>query len=230
LSACKELDKYDLEYVEDPIQRTDSYSLSLIRKQVKTPFATDGDQFASNPRLFAVNAKLDPPAFDIILSSPQYYGGISGARNLASVCEALGLGLSLHTFAAEPPASQAAVLHIAASQPYMAYACDTTYGSTHYLDQCVATEDTAFKIEDGCIKVPNRPGLGFELDEDRMNEYHEVFEQSGGKGLSSNGDPFKPDWVPMIGAQTWISYPINEERYASWIKTSKRLGYSAEKF
>lgn len=42
--------------------------------------------------------------------------------------------------------------------------------------------DDALEIKDGQIKIPNRPGLGVNINEDKLAKAHELYEKLGFKG------------------------------------------------
>ena len=55
--------------------------------------------------------------------------------------------------------------------------------------------------EDGCIKVPTGPGLGVELDEEKMTKYERYFAEVGDYYARFHQDPRRPDWVPVVGGR-----------------------------
>jgi glucarate dehydratase len=53
--------------------------------------------------------------------------------------------------------------------------------------------------EDGCIRVPTGPGLGVELDEEKMEKYGRLCEEKGDYYARFHADPYRPDWYPTVG-------------------------------
>jgi glucarate dehydratase len=53
------------------------------------------------------------------------------------------------------------------------------------------------QYKDGAIALPSGPGLGVELDEDKLKQYQEYFKQTG--GYAYDRDPERPDWYSIAG-------------------------------
>jgi glucarate dehydratase len=174
----------DLEYLEDPTATLEG--MSQVRKAVSIPLATNmclvaWDQFAPGIRMRAV---------DVILSDLHYWGGFQQNRKMIAVAEAFNLGIGMHSDR-ELGISTSAMLHLAAATPYITYAIDS-----HYHDQVDDLITEPFVYQNGCMKVPDGPGLGVELDRDKLARYHAAYENEG--GISEFYDPARPDWVPAL--------------------------------
>jgi glucarate dehydratase len=83
------------------------------------------------------------------------------------------------------------MLHLAASSPSMTYAIDS-----HYHDQIDDVITTPFKYRDACFEVPQGPGLGVELDRDKLEKYHRLYRELG--PVNEFYDPNRPSWVPAL--------------------------------
>jgi glucarate dehydratase len=174
----------DLEYLEDPTATLEG--MSQVRKAVSIPLATNmclvaWDQLAPGIRMRAV---------DVILSDLHYWGGFQQNRKMIAVAEAFNLGIGMHSDR-ELGISTSAMLHLAAATPYITYAIDS-----HYHDQVDDLITVPFVYEDGCMRVPDGPGLGVELDRDKLARYHAAYEKEG--GISEFYDPARPDWIPAL--------------------------------
>jgi glucarate dehydratase len=88
--------------------------------------------------------------------------------------------------------SLAAMLHLGSSLSNLAFAADAHYH--HVLDDVI--RGGKFKYVDGHIAVPTGPGLGVELDEEKVGRYAEEYKQQG--HYHYNRDPGRPDWVMSI--------------------------------
>lgn len=163
--VARKLADYDVEYLEDPVWGM----RALERVNAKVPWIT----LASNMSIFAFE-DLAPAArmnvLDVVLLDPHWYGGIKRARAAASVCEALGLDVGLHS-GAEFGISQAAAIHLLASVPNLSAAADAHY---HHLTDDIIAGGRLRYTEDGSMAVPQGPGLGVELDRDKLAKYHEM--------------------------------------------------------
>ncbi len=174
----------DLEYLEDPTATLEG--MSQVRKAVSIPLATNmclvaWDQLAPGIRMRAV---------DVILSDLHYWGGFQQNRKMIAVAEAFNLGIGMHSDR-ELGISTSAMLHLAAATPYITYAIDS-----HYHDQVDDLITEPFVYQNGCMKVPDGPGLGVELDRDKLARYHAAYQEEG--GISEFYDPARPDWVPAL--------------------------------
>jgi glucarate dehydratase len=174
----------DLEYLEDPTWNLEG--MSRVRKAVPIPLATNMclvsfDQLAPGIRMRSV---------DVVLSDVHFWGGFRENLRMAAVCEAFQIGLGMHSDR-ELGVSTAAMLHLAAAIPNLAYAIDS-----HYHDQLDDVVTKPFQYRDGCFAVPDGPGLGVELDWGKVEKYNRSYLEQG----ESNEfyDRNRPDWVPAL--------------------------------
>jgi glucarate dehydratase len=184
INTLRKMSDCDLEYAEDPTWGIEG--MSLVRKDVPIPFATNMCVINFDQIPLGVRARC----VDIILSDVHYWGGLASNKKLAGICETFQIGLGMHSDR-ELGISTAAQIHLAAALPYMSYAPDSHYH--HQLDD-VITEP--FRYQNGCFAVPPGPGLGVELDREKLQKYHCYYEQKGEAGEFL--DPFRPQWTPLL--------------------------------
>jgi glucarate dehydratase len=157
-----------LEYYEDPVRG--QAAMAELARAVNIPLATNMctvsfDDLPGSVRLGSEH---------IILSDHHFWGGLRASVELARICSTFGRGLSMHSNS-HIGISLMAMTHLAAATPNLTYACDT-----HYPWQC---EDALIggrvPFDDGCIVVPNAPGLGIELDRPALARLHENYLRCG---------------------------------------------------
>jgi glucarate dehydratase len=186
----KRLEPLNIEYFEDP-----SWGLNgnaAVREQVRIPIATN--MYPNRFDDLAPAIKMG--SVDIVLTDLHYWEGPKGVKDLAAICQAFSLGVAMHS-GAEFGIELAAMLHTASAIPQMTFAGDAHY---HYLEDDIIVGGL-MKYEDGCIKVPTGPGLGVELDEDKMAKYERYYEEKGDYYARFHQDPKRPDWFPIVGGQ-----------------------------
>jgi glucarate dehydratase len=151
-------------YLEDPtagIPGMAEVRRRLLAAGVTTPLASNVavTSFADLPE----SIKTD--AVQIVLCDPHYWGGIQQVQHLGKVCQTFGLGLSMHSNS-HLGVSLMAMAHAAAATPRLTYACDTHYPWQSDEDEVAA--GGRVPIVNGCVQIPEKPGLGVELDYDQL--------------------------------------------------------------
>ena len=104
-------------------------------------------------------------AVQVVLTDHHYWGGMRRVQQLARCCQTFGMGLSMHSNT-HLGVSLMAMAHVAAATPHLSYACDTHYPWQSARDEIVA--GGRVPIVDGRVTIPDRPGLGVELDPDQL--------------------------------------------------------------
>jgi glucarate dehydratase len=156
---------YDIEYAEDPTWGIEG--MGLVRRDVPMPLATNMCVVNFDQIPLAVRTRC----IDIILSDVHYWGGLASNKKLAGVCETFQIGLGMHSDR-ELGISTAAQLHLAAALPFMSYAPDSHY---HHQSDDIITKP--FQYKNGCFAVPEGPGLGVEIDRDKLAKYSKLHEK-----------------------------------------------------
>ncbi|MFZ4385961.1 MAG: mandelate racemase/muconate lactonizing enzyme family protein [Chloroflexota bacterium] len=151
---------FDLEYVEQPLVHDDLLGHAQLRRWSPVPIALDESAYTTTDVLNIIRAE----AADVILLDPHEAGGLWQARKAASICEAAGIPVTLHS-GGELGFSTAAYLHLAASTPNMFLAID---GQQHNQTDDVVPDSEVFRYDHGCFMVPSGPGLGMSLDEAKL--------------------------------------------------------------
>ncbi|MDH3649813.1 MAG: glucarate dehydratase [Saprospiraceae bacterium] len=160
--------KPHLEYLEDPVRG--QIQMATLRKHLQVPIATNmcTTSFADLPQSFRLASE------DIILSDHHFWGGLRASMSLAGICEIFDRKLSMHSNT-HLGISLAAMVHLGAALPTLPYALDT-----HYPWQSEEIiKGGRFEFIDGALPVAEEPGLGIELDREKLEELHQNYLHCG---------------------------------------------------
>jgi len=173
------------DYYEDPCWGLEG--MRRVRSFIRIPTATN--TVVVNFEQLAACIRLD--AIDVILLDTTFWGGLRQAWKAGIVCEKFQRGISVHS-SGELGIQLATMLHLGAALPNLTFAADAHY---HHLTGDVL-KGGKMKYVDGKIAVPSGPGLGVELDRDKMHEYAELFRRTG--GYAYDRDPQRPHWFALV--------------------------------
>jgi len=151
-------------YLEDPCPELEGMSevrRRLLAQGIDTPLASNVavTDFHDVPKAKSLDA------VQIVLSDPHYWGGLRQVQALAHSCQMLGMGLSMHSNS-HLGVSLMAMAHVAAASPNLTFACDTHYPWQTEQDEIVA--GGRIRFEQGAVVIPEKPGLGIEIDDDQL--------------------------------------------------------------
>lgn len=135
---------------------------------------------------------------DVVLLDTTFWGGLRQAYKAGCVLETFQYGASIHS-SGELGIQLASMLHLGASLPNLAFAADAHYH--HLTDDVIVGGKIAYV--DGAISLPLGPGLGVELDPDRVARYAEHFRKSG--GYAYDRDPARPSWYSVFPEQRYAN-------------------------
>jgi glucarate dehydratase len=151
-------------YLEDPcatIEGMAEVRRRLLAEGIDTPLASN----VATTCFAHVPIAKQTDGVQVILSDPHYWGGIRAQQKLSDLCEVLGLGMSMHSNN-HLGVSMMTMAHAAAVCPALTYACDTHYPWQTEIDEVII--GGRVKFEKGCVVIPDKPGLGVELDHDQV--------------------------------------------------------------
>jgi glucarate dehydratase len=152
IAAAPALDEI-LEYYEDPCPGLEG--MAELQKHTKLPLATN----MVVTTLDSFRQSVGMGSIKVLLSDHHYWGGLRATQSLARMCEVFGYGMSMHSNS-HLGISLMAMTHVAASIPNLTYACDTHYPWQE--EEVIQGGRVVF--DNGSVVVPNKPGLGVELD------------------------------------------------------------------
>ncbi|HEY8549133.1 MAG TPA: enolase C-terminal domain-like protein [Vicinamibacterales bacterium] len=186
-------------YLEDPCAGLEGMAQvrrALLAEGIDTPMASNVavTSFADLPAAVATGG------VQIVLCDPHYWGGIRQIQHLARVCQTFGLGLSMHSNS-HLGVSLMAMTHAAAAAPHLTYACDTHYPWQSAQDEVV--EGGRIRFHDGCVQIPDRPGLGVTLDYDQLARGRERYERCSYRKRDDEAEMRKhvdPTWTRRLPA------------------------------
>ncbi len=164
--------EYDILLCEQPVMG--AQALARVAERIDCPVMADESAWTVHDILELVEHKA-AACFSCYVTKP---GGLYRARQQADIAEALGLysdiggsiesgigcAANLHLGAACAIATLPSVCPVAKPEG----AAGPEVAGIYYLDDIV-TEP--FRFEDGCVLVPEGPGLGVEVDEDKLRKY-----------------------------------------------------------
>lgn len=157
--------KVNLELLEQPCEAWDLPGMAEVRRAVNIPIEADESCFGPHDAEAVVRAG----AADVLNIKIGKAGGLANAMKIASIADAAGLDSVLGTSFGLGP-KIAAKLHFAAAVRKFTGAVEFTELGLHG-PLLKGALDRALSLpldEDGCLPVPTGPGLGVELDPDKV--------------------------------------------------------------
>jgi L-alanine-DL-glutamate epimerase-like enolase superfamily enzyme len=170
IAIMRELEPYGLEFVEQPISMYDLDGLARVRRATRTPVAANQAAWLEFDVLEIVRKR----AADVILTCPHQLHGLAAFRKVAALCELAGLPIVKHSFGDLGVTTYAAA-HVIATCPNAMLANQTHYNLLD--DDVIVGGPPAFL--DGGLTLPEAPGIGVKLDEEKVAEYAELYEREG---------------------------------------------------
>jgi L-alanine-DL-glutamate epimerase-like enolase superfamily enzyme len=158
---ARDLEPYDLEYFEQPMPADLLEDSARIRQLTRTPLALN----ESVTTLAVVRRILELEAAAVLLPDTYQCGGIWPCKLVADLAASAGVPCVVHC-AHDLGLKTAAMLHLAASTPNFPLANDCTYYGL--IDDILVQP---FVIQRGRLPVPSAPGLGVEVDVNRVSKY-----------------------------------------------------------
>ncbi len=156
------MDDLDLLMIEQPLGYEDIYDHSQLRPQIKTPLCLDESIHSADHARFAIAIA----ACGIINIKPARVSGWTEARRIHDLGREAGLGLWIGGML-ETGIGRAGQLALAAL-PGVTLPGDIS-ATARYYDHDIA-DPFFLNVEDSSITVPTGPGLGVEVDEERLQE------------------------------------------------------------
>ena len=162
-----------LAYAEDPVGPEGGFSGREVMAEFKraTGLPTATNMIATDWRQMGHAVRTN--AVDIPLADPHFWT-MNGSVRVAQLCDAWGLTWGSHSNN-HFDVSLAMFTHVAAAAPG-----DITAIDTHWIwqDGQRITQEP-YQIVDGYLSVPDRPGLGVDLDMEAVAAAHELYQKEG---------------------------------------------------
>ena len=159
----KEVEQYDLFWLEDPTPAEDQSALRLIRQHTTVPIAI-GEVFNS---IWDCNKLIEEELIDFIRVSATYAGGITHVKRIVELAALHHVRTGFHGAPSHSPISMAAQGNINTWAP--------NFGIQEYLvlgtAECDALFPSGHSYQDGMFHVTDAPGLGVDFDEKEAERY-----------------------------------------------------------
>ena len=169
IEAGHRLEAFDLLWYEEPIPREDLDGYCRLREEL--PIRISGAEGRVGVRSF--QEVVDRQALDILQPDISIAGGFTECRRVWALAWANRIPVLPHFFGA--------VVRLAATLQWMATIPDDpeapdalpTYLELDVMENGLRTDlsRTAFELEGGVMQIPDRPGLGVEIDEAALRKY-----------------------------------------------------------
>ncbi|MEO0423532.1 MAG: muconate cycloisomerase family protein [Pseudomonadota bacterium] len=160
--AFKQLEDDAIDLIEQPVPRWNLQAMARLRGSACAPLMLDESVLSPQDMVQAI--RLD--AGDVVSLKLMKAGGLMRTRATAQMADAAGITSYLGTFL-ETSIGTAASLHLGATLPSLPLGGET-------IGPLLLAQDIVrapIRYADGGAYLPDGPGLGVELDEDRVKEY-----------------------------------------------------------
>lgn len=168
IQYCQAFEPYGLLFFEEPCPTEDIEATALVTRASRIPIAT-GERLAGRHQFREIFEKR---ACHIIQPDLSHCGGLWEARKIAAMAETYSMPVAPHN--PNGPICTAAAIHFALATPNWLIQ-EAISSDVPWRDEVI---DSGIKIENGAISIPDRPGLGVEVNEKAAAKY-----------------PFKPETV-----------------------------------
>ncbi|MBM84211.1 MAG: glucarate dehydratase [Planctomycetaceae bacterium] len=183
----RKMEGLPIDYYEDPV--VGMVMMAEVRRITGLTMSTN----SCVTRLQHIPDALKFQPIDVVLGDHHFWGGLSAYQTLGTICENVGWGLSQHSNN-HGGITMAAMIHAGAITPACNYASDTHY--VWLVEGADYIKGPNLPIKGGKMSVPKGPGVGVEIDPDKLARAHEVYVKSGvlERNDAETMQRFQPGW------------------------------------
>jgi galactonate dehydratase len=166
-TICKEVEPLNLLFIEEPCPPENVKAMARISRRTTTPIATGERLIAS----FSCRELIEMDVVDILQPDVNHVGGITALWKVGAMAEASAISMAPH--ACEGPIGGLATLHVDAATPNFLVQ-EICSGVEPEMKEKVWQEWLGFpamRMVDGYFPLPEKPGLGFDLNERALAKY-----------------------------------------------------------
>ena len=163
IPKLRDIEPFRLTFIEQPVPTEQTGAMARIARALDTPIMADETVFTPHQALtMAAHEIADAVSVKVSKS-----GGMLRCKEVAAIAAAAGIpcyGGSMF----ETGLSHLAGTHMIAATPNFPLGCEF-FQARYYLTEDLLS--APFPVRDGNVVVPDGPGLGIEVDEDRVRKY-----------------------------------------------------------
>ena len=164
---CSEIESLNLMFAEEPCPPENVMAMKRISSRTTVPIAT-GERLITH---YGCREIIEQKVVDIIQTDVNHVGGISALWKVAAMAEASGIQMAPH--ACEGPVGAIASLHVDAAMPN--FVVQEICSGVEPGPKDLLWEDwlgfPAMRMVDGYFPLPEGPGLGIDLDEEKIKKF-----------------------------------------------------------
>jgi len=164
IKIARAAEKYNLAYIEDIIPWHYTDQLRELTLSTTTPIQTGEDIYGLEG---GFQELIDTRSVDIVHPDPNTAGGILETKRIGDYATSKGIGFMLHHAAG--PVSFLGSVHAAAATENFMWLEHHAVDSPKFDDLVTGIEKPI--VQNGYVKVPEKPGIGVELNEDVVKEF-----------------------------------------------------------
>ena len=158
LPVLRKMERFDLEYIEQPLPRWDVEGLSALAAALDTPILADESVFTPEDAITLVRRQA-ADVFNIKVTKC----GLANGKRIAAIAEAAGLRCMVGSMVELGPGTAAGV-HFAAATSSVTHACEL--GPLLFRDDVITENVFLDEPLGGFWEVSDGPGLGITLREE----------------------------------------------------------------
>jgi len=189
----REMERYCIDIAEQPVLPSNLDGMAYVKNSVSAQILAHESSWT----LYEAMNVIKRDAADIISVEPRMTWGLMTTKKAAGVAEAAGMPVIMHS-CAELGVATAAFLHVIASTPNFILANQCMYD--WFYDDYI--KGGKLQFDKGCLHVPKGPGIGVELDRDKMKQYHEKYREVGTFSIFGA----RPDELLTVPVPLWPTY------------------------
>ncbi|HVC33012.1 MAG TPA: mandelate racemase/muconate lactonizing enzyme family protein [Chloroflexota bacterium] len=159
--VARELAPFRLYWLEAPVPPWDPEPLSQVKAGLDTRLAA-GEELLGRA---AFRPLFERHALDVAMFDVKHTGGLLEGKKIAAMAEAYGIAASPHSPAG--PVAHLAAGHLCATLPNF-LTLEYAWGEVPWRADLL---NGAEQVRDGCLLLPEKPGLGLSLNENVLAEH-----------------------------------------------------------
>lgn len=159
IELCRLMEPFRLMWVEEPIPSDNVDAMLRIRNNTRVPIAA-GENIYSR---YGYREFLEKEALSIIQPDMSKTGGLLESRKIASMAEVYSIPVAPHGVAS--PLATMAYAHVGVTTPNL-----MIQEWTYYLNKQYTSLTDPVALDEGFLRVSDKPGIGVNLNDAAVNE------------------------------------------------------------